>query len=626
MMRATTRRLPPWLTLLLLTVVLVLPSCVLAQDQWHWELTPDPSQLATDKEEVPIMWDGKEVGRCIWAGTANTFTYNVPIDHTNGTKTDVQASWTVTGLPPTQLVPGQRIRIVGTGTASGNPESFDKRPSAESSCSQSGLLNAPPGDGGTVGFVDGKLVTAKQWVVEGTVPGVKEADRLEFFVQAGGAYATRGSLLKYVYKKVPGLAKPTVTKPEPATRPAPAMRLNLVTSKLAPKGIVAAFVVISTGLKANEKMSGDLQLTVYRDTTGAELAAMLATQRTGIPMSAGLPTESDVALASSGEEIEMRGPTKSLFSYPTFALSAPQREGEYRLEARLTTDDGGSASASVPFDVVTNPRRLNVAAISAGRATVGSACAIKLSYTIEGLKTPNAPRPRAMVSGYVQAAATQTGGGFFKSLLEQEPTLTLQGDSAATGAAWWDMVFPNPGVYRVYVQVYAPYYGTTDREATITVTGTGATVGGASNLIAAALGNRPPPELQAAGEAVGTTGGATATTAGTATGAQASQTGNGGTLGNGGGASLIALPAIGMTLTIKAAVLITTVKAGSRAALAGIKQGYQLFEIAGKDTMSLTEGQIAQYLTPQAGKEPVTLTLLDGYGNQLHVSIMMGAQ
>jgi hypothetical protein len=661
MARATTRRLTSWLTLSLLTLVLALPSGVLAQAVGHWELKPDFCQLDDDKDDGPVKWEGKEVGRYSWAATGPNFAFKLHIDHSNGLKTDLQTAWTITGLPGKQLTPGEKIRIVAKGTASGNPDSFDKNSDAQCNGGHEGLLGERRGATATVGFVDQELVTSAQWVVEGTVPG-EGPEQISISASAACVWTQqRGLYLHYVYTWVPGPAKPTIpqpaakpTAPKPAPkpivmppRPGPSKRsmldlsIHLATSKSYPKELLNAFILISSGLKHGETTSGNLELTVYRDNSGAQLAAVLIAQQMYVPASASLSSDGG-ALSSQSERIVMNGPATSLSTSPKWVLWAPLREGEYRLQASLTTDDNRMANASVPFNVVANARRLVVGPLCVGDMAAGESCPISISFSAEGLATPGAPQPGARVSGSVQGVRTAGSAEFFaRDLPEREVQLRRISDKEVTGTAVWLVVFPRPGTYRVSCQIYVPQYGSADREATITVTGQGAVAGGAENLIATALGNRASAAGQAGGEGAATTGGTTATT-GAATGTTVGvATTAGGPAGNGGGGGkavttgggganqnaattdLRVLPTVGMTLAIQdGGAVVRVVEEGSLADQAGIKPGARLLAIDDKPTKGLTMEQIRQLLTPQGDKELVSLTLADMDGNEWQVPLM----
>ena len=649
-----TRATHPLSSLRLFVVSLLMgltaPAVVRAQPEGHWELDPARSSFKDSAGDNPIMWDNKEVGRYFWSFKGGVHTYRVKVNHTNNQTTDWQATWTFTGLPPDQLRPGDKIRIAATGSAAGHVWEGSADDTLLARGEKSGLDGDTHGTAGVIGWTrtttPSSLLTADKWVLEGTVPTEgRRGITIDVYSHATNMAGAMHNLL-YVYKWAPGPAKPTATpkppdkpavKPptaDPAGRPPLQMRVTLLTPKWAPGEPLGGLIVVSTGLKEGETAAATMKASICQDMTGSDLLWLFAGRGAGK-----LPPRT----TAGAEMWSAQGPTTLGGSINTYRCPtdvearAPKQPGEYCLNVTLTTGDGRKAFASAPFDVLEDARRLLVGGIAAQNVPAGAPCEISLTFAAGNTEKPGAPVARAKASGNVQAVGKGAGAPFAQELPELVPALQPMGNEGyMQGSARWHVTFPRPGVYRASCQVAVPFYGAGERVATIIVTDRGTEAGGIDNLIAGALtsqvaavgptggrgGATPAGGAPAAGgaETTAAVGGVTAPVEAPANGDATPATDPGaGNATNG----AISLPGAGMGIAIRnGTVTITLVEDGSRAGAAGIQPGYQLLEIGGKSTKGMKLAEIAQRLSPADGANPITLTLADALGNNLHVQLV----
>ncbi len=566
---ASSSRVLPLLSVsVCLALVTGVPSRTLAQEtaNGHYELDDTLSKLKDDQGTVPWSWDGKQVGQSEWSAQGGTYTYKLHIDHDAVTVSDFQSTWTIAGLPPRQLAPGQTIKITATGNANANAKSFNKRdgtyakfegPSLDVSRSESQHVGWEGNEGSEV------FTPTGQSLLEATVPRTK-TDSISIKVYAGHMYRTMGALDRvYVYKWVEGPAKPdnppggtgeAAGKPR---RKAPRVRVELDTMRYAPHERLFGTVEVRTGITPENPGSGELSWSVRRDTTGVDLFWMAAGAGGQATRKSADPYQEDL---SGGLLEDVTQPSHNFRLEELPQIQVPDEIGEYTLVIELKMDDGKQASASAAFDVLDNPRRLIVGQVNVGEAPTGQARTISLPFAVSGQDAPGAQKPVARAFGEVYGLTGQAKGWSMR-LDEQEPELRARGP-VMRGDASWQVVLPEDGIYLITCQIVVPYYGAKE----------------ASEFTVAA---KPADEGAGAG----------------------STEGGGDDPGRGAESNAMTIPGTGLVIDLQdGGVLVTQVLPGSSAHKSGIVPGDTLISIDNQPVAGMTLLQISQGLAP-TGKD-----------------------
>jgi hypothetical protein len=582
----------------------------------HYKLNESQSKLSGVQYQGPVMWDGQKTGEESWSAEGGSFKYRRHVDHSNGEVSDFQSTWTITGLPPRQLTPGQKISISGTGTASGNRNAFDKQDATRAGVSEDGLEVAQA-ESGFVGWRNDNERTfdaGSRMTFEATVPDSRQ-DQIVIRVVAQHFYRTVGSLdLVYRYDWVDGPAKPE--KPPESAAPTtgrgkPRVDIALDTMRLRPTETLMGTVRVTTGLRAGQKGSGSLAWYVYGDATGV-----------GLPVDPARKSAAPLAVCSGAVSGDVTTPTASLSLAMEVGAFAPAEAGEYTLVVELTMDDGCMASGSAAFDVQDNPRRLFVGKIDVG-VGANPACTIKWPIAVSGHDAPGAPAPVAKVSGSILGLSGEAKG--VQMELPEQQVALAPARSFLQGTATWNITAPKPGQYLVCCQATVPYYGAKEQtalmpaifhrlgetpERSMTTDENGGRVAAAEEARVRAATGGPAvtePDVQPdanpdARPVIHVPTGSPVVSDGT----------------------LIA-PA-GIVLGIQnGRFVVLSVRPGGRASLAGLRTGCKLDTVDDKPLVGLSMAQVAALLTPEKGQSLLVLAYTAPDGTKKHTALLLDA-